>query len=137
MRKRDLALSAHPAPGEPNVCVLLVDDEAMIRMVLEDVLVDAGHKVQAAADAHEAIQHLDAQPDRFSAIVTDLHMPGPLKGTDLIEYARSKHPTLPIVLSTGLSGALRPNWATDYRVEVLDKPYALDTLVLTLARLLG
>ena len=119
------------------MCILLVEDEPIILVVLEDTLLDAGHEVQIAFDAKEAIGQLDAQPERFSAIVTDLHMPGKLNGANLVEHARSKLPALPIVLSTARSDALTPAWIADHHVVVLDKPYPLIRLVQTLAHMLS
>mgnify|MGYP002779314349 CR=1 FL=1 len=80
--------------------VLVAEDEALIAMVLADLLEAAGHRVSVAADGEEALSAAlatDAGPD---VLVTDLNMPG-VRGEDLIRLVRSQRPRLPVVVVTG------------------------------------
>ena len=119
------------------MCVLLVDDEPLILMVLEDTLLDAGFDVMTSADAGGAIKLLRDYPDHFSALVTDVHMPGELNGIDLVAYVRDVYPDLPVVISTGRPDVLTPDWIKAHRVTVIDKPYLPETLVGMVKRLVG
>ena len=58
-----------PEPSRP--VVLVVDDEALVRMMLADVLDDAGFKVVEAAHADEALRVLSAC-ERIRGVVTDV-----------------------------------------------------------------
>src|SRR3712207_3268192 len=55
--------------------VLVVEDEVLVRMMLADVLDDAGFRVIEAANADEALRVLSAVPE-VAAVVTDVEMPG-------------------------------------------------------------
>ena len=78
--------------------VLVVDDEAPIRMALDRMLQEWGYRVQQAASATEALEVMLAQP--ASIILVDLIMPGH-DGFWLMERIREKWPTTPIVVITG------------------------------------
>lgn len=54
--------------------ILVVEDEALVRMMLVDVLDDAGFKVMEAAHAGEALHILAAVPD-VQVVVADVEMP--------------------------------------------------------------
>jgi CheY-like chemotaxis protein len=61
------------APARP--LILVVEDEALVRMTLVGVLEDAGFKVIEAAHADEALRVLSAVSG-IHAVVTDVEMPG-------------------------------------------------------------
>lgn len=119
----------------PIMCVLLVDDEPLILMVLEDTLRDAGFDVLAKVDAAGAIKELAERPGHFTAVVTDVHMPGELNGIDLVAHVRETHATLPVVVSTARPDVLTPGWIESHRATVLGKPYRPETLVKIVQRL--
>jgi CheY-like chemotaxis protein len=76
--------------------VLVVDDDAATRALLEVLLSRAGLTVHTACDGQEAVAALaDCDVD---AIVMDLFMPK-MNGTDLLEsFARERHELLPHVI---------------------------------------
>jgi CheY-like chemotaxis protein len=57
-----------------SVSVLVVDDDAAIRQLLQCVLEDAGYIVSTAADGQQVLKYLRAHADR-SVVLLDLHMP--------------------------------------------------------------
>ncbi|MET0527202.1 MAG: response regulator [Microvirga sp.] len=68
--------------------ILVVEDEALIRMTLVDVLEDANFKVIEAAHADEALQVLKATSG-IQGMVTDVEMPrGSINGFELARYVR-------------------------------------------------
>ena len=67
------------AMSSSPVCVLVVEDEALIRMSLVDELEDAGFRVLEAATADEAVGVLGDNPN-IEAIFTDIDMPGSMDG---------------------------------------------------------
>ena len=78
--------------------ILVVDDEAGIRELLSDVLGPEGHDVQQAADGTEGLRQL--QQRAFDLMITDLRMPGPVDGMDLVRSAEHDAPEMQIIVLT-------------------------------------
>jgi len=122
-------MSARAAPR-----VLVADDEASVRRVLERHLEDAGYPVKAVASGDEAAAALKS--GGFGALVTDLQMPG-MDGLALLAEAKRLDPALPVVVITAHGSvetaveAMRKG-AFDY----VEKPFHKDVLLLTLDRAL-
>ena len=80
-------------------CILLVEDEFLIRMLLADELRDVGYQVIEAVNADEALEVLRGlTPD---AIISDVMMPGSLDGMGLLAAVRETSPNLPVILMSG------------------------------------
>ena len=118
------------------MCVLFVDDEFLISMVVEDALIDAGYHVMTAPNAPAAVELLQRHPGHFTALVSDYHMPGILNGGDLIEHARAAYPDIPAVIATGRPDVIQADWLAKHDVQLLEKPYSPDGLLALLHRLL-
>jgi CheY-like chemotaxis protein len=73
------------------VTVLLVEDEALVRLLMADILEDAGFRVIEAANAGAALNWLEAGED-VQVLFTDVHMP---PGIDGLELARGVHERWP------------------------------------------
>lgn len=106
-------------------CILVVEDEFLIRCMLSDELREAGYKVIEACDATEALLVLrTVNPD---LIVSDVRMPGPLDGLDLLAQVRETSPTLPVII---ISGHLHPSQAlVEGATRFIAKPYLLSVIV--------
>jgi CheY-like chemotaxis protein/anti-sigma regulatory factor (Ser/Thr protein kinase) len=74
--------------------ILIVDDDRALRFVLSELLRDAGHTVDQAADGRDALQRLDA--GAFDIVLLDIGLPD-LSGLDVLAHARSV-PSPPIVV---------------------------------------
>jgi len=66
------------APRRP--IVLIVEDDLLTSMTVEDIITDAGFDFEGAVNAADAIAALEKSGTRFSALITDIRMPG--KATD-------------------------------------------------------
>jgi putative two-component system response regulator len=78
--------------------VLVIDDNAVAREVMSDMLESSGYEVVCASSANEALTlFID---DRIGLVLTDIVMPD-LSGLELLESMRLHRPNLPIVLVTG------------------------------------
>ncbi len=97
--------------------VLVVEDEALIRMLLAEMLVDMGHRVQEAATVVEATAQLAAAA--FDVLVTDVSLPDG-SGIALATAAMSRDPNLRIVIASGRIPD-RASWPTS--CVVLEEPY--------------
>jgi putative two-component system response regulator len=78
--------------------ILLIDDEAVIRDLIAEILVDGGHDVTTCESAEEALARLDDAA--IELVVSDIIMPG-LSGLELLSAVRERRPSLPVVLVTG------------------------------------
>jgi signal transduction histidine kinase/CheY-like chemotaxis protein len=111
------------ATAASKPCVLLVDDDAIVREVLTLSLEDAGHVVLSADSGAAALDRL-ASGERVDVIVSDLTMPG-MDGLALIRAAQERRPGLPAVLLTGYAGdgaALAVGGAISGAFSLLRKP---------------
>jgi CheY-like chemotaxis protein len=98
--------------------ILLVDDDALVRMGTADMLEDLGHEVVEAGSAAEALTLLQSGV-RLDMVITDQAMPG-MRGTELAAQIGRKYPGLPIILATGY--AELPN-EEDPGLPRLSKPF--------------
>src|SRR5918998_6850671 len=87
--------------GQQPVVVLLVEDEALVRMMAADVLrEEGGFKVVEVVNADEALTVLEATAD-VRALVTDVGMPGSLDGFTLARVVKQAWPHIGVVVSSG------------------------------------
>src|SRR4051812_37334737 len=81
--------------------VLLVEDEALIRMSLADFLEDRGFEVIETATAAEAIEVLRTSIERIDLVFSDVRMPGEMDGFGLAAWLQVNHQGLPVILTSG------------------------------------
>jgi CheY-like chemotaxis protein len=105
--------------------ILVVENEAMVRMELAAQLTDFGLRVLVAIDADEAIELLDAHQD-IDLLLTDVTMPGSMDGVRLAHHVRDRWPPIKIIVTSGRPGTGLndlPLGSTFF-----PKPYAPETL---------
>src|SRR3569623_172612 len=84
---------------KPPVSVLLIEDEALVRMVIGDELRDLNYRVVEAASAEEARQIMLAD-EPISLVITDINLPA-TSGLDFSAWVRREFPDVKIVLISG------------------------------------
>jgi DNA-binding NtrC family response regulator len=122
---------------EDLLVILLVEDEELIRNIVEETLDDGGFKVVLAESGEEAVKLLDASDPKYRALVTDIRLGrGTLTGWDVARHARSIDPELAVVYMTGDSAA---EWAAQGvpNSVLLTKPFAPAQLTTAVAQLLN
>ena len=77
--------------------MLVVDDRAAMREMLEGALSSRGMQVQTAASGEEALACLSAQP--FHVVITDLNMPGK-GGLEVLRGVKASSPDTEVILIT-------------------------------------
>ena len=82
-------------------CVLIVEDEILVRMFAVDVLEDAGFEAAQAANGAEALEHYRARSADLAAVIIDLGLPD-RSGDEVAAELRGLNATLPIVIASGL-----------------------------------
>jgi DNA-binding NtrC family response regulator len=80
--------------------ILVVDDEATIRLTLDMILRRVGYAVTTAANGEEAMAWLLQSP--FDLLLVDLKLPG-MDGVAIARYAQKSHPSAGILFITGSS----------------------------------
>ena len=83
----------------PNVSVLIVDDEPLIRWSLAETLTDRGYGVLEAGDGRGAVEALSDAPDPVDVIMLDYRLPDS-NGLQLLARIRSLSPASRVVLMT-------------------------------------
>jgi len=113
--------------------ILVVEDDATVLALTQDMLTGMGYQVRTATQASEALEvlHSDARVD---LLFTDVVMPGGVSGVSLARTARELRPGLKVLLTSGFvgEGAVIEN----AEFPLLDKPYEATLLAAKLRKLL-
>ena len=114
-------------------CVLVVEDELLIRFMLSDGLRDEGYHVIEACDADEAQTILlSVVPD---LLITDVRMPGSIDGMGLLKLVRAEFPSLPVIIT---SGHLDPMQAeTEGATLFVRKPFSMEHVIRSVRTSIG
>ncbi|MGO4174471.1 response regulator [Bosea sp. TAF32] len=119
---------AEPAAPKP-ASVLIVEDDALIRMNTSDILEDAGFSILEASSAEEALSILQDRP--VDVLVTDVKLPG-ASGVELAREAREQISSLCVVFATGDISEVGANGEV-----VVSKPYSPSAIINAIARARG
>jgi len=124
-----------PSPTGNGQVILVVDDEAAIRLVAKRTLEGHGYKVLLAADGAEALA-LGKQRHAIDVIVTDMMMPS-MGGATLVRSLRAFRPSVPVVGMSGLMDTRKASEISGFdEVFFLQKPFAAETLLEAVERAL-
>jgi two-component system, response regulator PdtaR len=83
-----------------SICVLVVEDEPLLRIDIADQLSDAGYEVLEASNAAEAIELLEKTPS-IRLVFTDIDMPGSMDGLALAAAVANRWPPVEIIVTSG------------------------------------
>jgi len=113
----------------PNVRILVIEDEPLIRLFVADILEDAGFTVVESASSAEATRQMPLDQPPFDAVIIDVGLPDK-RGDELADELRATWKDLPIVIATGHDrNVLAQRFGQDRYVRVLGKPYYGDMLL--------
>jgi len=111
----------------PAARVLVVDDEALIRWSLAELLTEDGYTVSEASDAASALAQ--ATEERFDAIVLDFRLPD-CNDLHLLERIRQLQPNVPVVMMTAYGTPEMTSGALELGVfRVVAKPFDMHDMV--------
>jgi DNA-binding NtrC family response regulator len=115
-------------PDKGNEFVLLVEDNAAMRLSVEDALTRFGYCVESAADGNEALGILAREGGGVSLVLTDLIMPK-MDGLQLSEAIQQRYPGMKILIMTGHTlQESRLQALQETAVPWLTKPFSLQAL---------
>ncbi|OGC90830.1 MAG: hypothetical protein A2W25_12920 [candidate division Zixibacteria bacterium RBG_16_53_22] len=117
----------------PAFSVLVVEDEADVRDVINEILALYGYSVTSAADGLEGWKL--ARASNYDLIITDLGIPG-ISGLELVRRIRAASIKTPVLIITGV---IFDNSDSEIRAfqpcDVLLKPFRIDDLLKKIALL--
>jgi signal transduction histidine kinase len=108
--------------------VLVVDDEPTVRLLVVDVLQDAGYRVLEAEDGPDGLRILQSDT-RIDLLLTDVGLPGGLNGRQVADAARVLRQNLKVLFITGYAeNAVVGNGHLEPGMQVITKPFAIEAL---------
>jgi signal transduction histidine kinase/ActR/RegA family two-component response regulator len=142
------AQGADPLPdvAEPSLhrgtgTILVMDDEASVAEILEELLITYGYRVirtESGEQAVAAFEHDQGSAREIVAILVDLTVPGGMGGIETLDRLRRISPTIPVVVVSGFSEApVLANPTAHGFTAALHKPFDPADLRAVLARILS
>ena len=115
--------------GKREQTILVVEDEASVRLAISDFLTQQEFTVLQAAGAAGAIDVISLHPE-IDLVFTDLAMAGDLDGLDLVDWLLKHHPGLPVIVASGLKGRVSTmaEFSRNQALSYFVKPYSYDAV---------
>ncbi len=130
----DLSQAPRARDGET---VLVVDDEATVRMLATEVLQELGYRTLEAEDGAAGLRVLRSGA-RIDLLVTDVGLPGGMNGRQLADAARSLRPGLKVLFITGYAEtAVLSHGHLEPGMHIMVKPFAMEALAARVKDLLS
>ncbi|HUJ43939.1 MAG TPA: PAS domain S-box protein [Opitutaceae bacterium] len=137
---RQLALVAESRPPIPaatterggNETILVVEDEAPVRLLLQTVLARFGYRVLEATTGAVALEVWNKHRHEIRLLLTDFLMPDGLTGLDLAQKLIQESPQLRVILTSGYGpDVAKRDLTLDPNIVFLSKPFEVSRLVST------
>lgn len=128
-----------PDVGDPrgNETILLVEDQANLRIFMEGVLKRYGYKTLSVPDGREAVQLAERHPGPIHLLLTDVVMPG-MNGRELAERLLTLRPGLLVLYTSGYTeDAIIRRGVLEADVAFLQKPFTPMAMVRKIRETLG
>ena len=103
--------------------ILVVEDDAIVRMLIVDVLEELQFKVLEADSGTAALVLLENRDTLIDLLMTDVGLPQ-MDGRELAARARALRPSLPILFASGYAESLE----VPAGMHVIGKPFSIDQL---------
>jgi PAS domain S-box-containing protein len=131
------ARAASDLPRAHGETILLVEDEALILGVAEEILKEVGYEVLSAATPENALQIASAHSGPIHLILTDVVMPG-MNGRELVERLLQNRPALKSLFMSGYTAnvIMQRGIAGDGGNRFIQKPFTPQQLALKLREVL-
>jgi DNA-binding NtrC family response regulator len=115
--------------GRREQTILVVEDEASVRLALSEYLTNQEFIVFQAAGAAGAIDMILAHPE-IELVFTDLAMPGDMDGLDLVDWLLKNRPGLPVIVTSGVWGrvATMAEFSRSQDLSYFIKPYPYEAV---------
>jgi CheY-like chemotaxis protein len=132
VRAEGLYETASTSDGET---ILVVEDDAVVRSLVVEVLQTLGYSALEAADGPSGLAILQSS-QRIDLLITDIGLPG-LNGRQLADGARARRASLKVLFMTGYAeGAATANGFLEPGMELITKPFAMDALTTRIRKMI-
>jgi DNA-binding response OmpR family regulator len=130
----DRARAAGSRRPTRRATILLIDDEASVRLALRRALEHTGFEVLEASDGPQGLEVFIRHQDEIDAVVVDQQMPQ-MSGQQVVEELKRRYPTIPVILISGqaVSDVIDPASAAQPDAFIR-KPFELVELARTVRR---
>ncbi len=112
--------------------VLVVEDDALIRLVATELVEDLGFAVFEVPSADDALAMLELH-EEITIVFTDIHMPGSINGLELASLTHQRWPAVGFVIVSGEHrtepGQIPPG------AQFFSKPYSPEVISATLLQM--
>jgi CheY-like chemotaxis protein len=104
--------------------ILVVEDEAVVRQLVSEILTESGYTVLEAVNGSEAFQICQQHPGPIHLLLTDMIMPGGLNGRELTKHLEQMYPALKVLYMSGYTDkAIVNQGVLDTEISFLQKPF--------------
>ena len=111
--------------------ILIAEDDAAMRELLQEVLEDAGYETAAVVDGSGALNHIARAEEMIDLLVTDMRMPG-MTGDELLSVMRAQRPEAPVIIITAFGAVEQAvSLVKAGAFQYLTKPLQTEDLLLT------
>ncbi len=117
---REQPMERIPLAAGSGQTIMIVEDEAILRDMMTDLLGSLGYKPVTAASGLEALEKIEGGI-AFDLLLTDVVMPGPLDGFGLAAKLREARPDIPILYMSGYTGFSKQKMG-DVIAPIIQKP---------------
>ena len=115
-----------------NETILLVEDEAPLRLSIQNSLSQLGYRVLEAVNGAGALEIWKQHHDEIHLLLTDLVMPGGMNGKEVADWLLAENPKLKVIYTSGYSAAIQvEDLLLEEGVNFLTKPFAAHHLAQT------
>jgi PAS domain S-box-containing protein len=131
------AASTREPDQEFGETVMIVDDEATVRILVNETLTENSYRVLEAHDAASAMKILNSDQS-IDLLITDVGLPGHINGRQLADAARATRAGLKVLFITGYAeNAAVGNGHLEPGMEILTKPFPMTALAHKVREMLG
>ncbi|MDR9861896.1 MULTISPECIES: response regulator [Pseudomonas] len=112
--------------------ILVVEDDAIVRMLIVDVLEELDFKVLEADGSEQALEFLKNENQPIDLMMTDVGLPG-MDGRELATEARALRFELPILFASGYAESID----VPAGMHIIGKPFSIDQLRDKVSEIIG
>jgi len=132
----DSSTAPSPKPPSGSETILLVEDEAVVRELVAEILETSGYSVLQAGDGPSALELLRRHADPVDLLVTDVVMPG-MSGPEVAQAVTAMRPGTQVLYTSGYTdSAIGHHGVLEPGIAFLQKPFSADDLTRKVRQLL-
>jgi signal transduction histidine kinase/CheY-like chemotaxis protein len=121
-----------------SATILVVEDEAAVREITAAILSELGYRVLEAADGEEALQIFGAHISEVGLLLTDVVLPGKIRGREMVERMQTIQPQLKVLFMSGYTeNSIVHQGRLDDGVQLIGKPFNREQLARKVAEVLA